>query len=105
MQWATLITHLTSCTRKRFKINKIFIHEYLFEEMMEQFLLFVIEYSSAGESKLVNPLLHNPGFFKTFGKQLFVNMVREKILVTSIFSFSHNVFCSIKEYFYYLGHY
>ena len=49
--------------------------------------------------KYVNPLLNNPWFSKSWERRLFKTLrEKEKMPVTSNFTFSHNVFCPITEH-------
>ena len=52
------------------------------------------------DGRSFNPLPHNDDFRRTGGKKPFENIVgKEEMLGTSIFFFSHNVFCPMKHEF------
>ena len=56
--------------------------------------------SAVSLSHLINPLPHNPNFQQPWEKSLLKTLwEKEKMLVTSIFSFSHNVFHSSQNKF------
>ena len=51
-------------------------------------------------SQAINPLPHNEVFSRTGGKSLLKTLwEKKKMLVTSIFFFSHNVFYPVKHNF------